>query len=70
MFSSVWSSPDAAAVEDDILLNSYAGELSALILLVCSAAFSIIDHEILTQCLEMYASLSKAASDDLGLTCP
>lgn len=34
-------------LEDDILLNSDAGELSALIWLVCSAAFSIIDHEIL-----------------------
>lgn len=34
-------------LEDDILLNSDACELSALILLVCSAAFSVIDHEIL-----------------------
>lgn len=34
-------------LKDDILLNSYAGELSALILPVCSAAFSVIDHEIL-----------------------
>lgn len=34
-------------LENDILLNSDAGELSALILLVCSAAFSVIDHEIL-----------------------
>lgn len=34
-------------LEDDILLNSDPGELSALILLVRSAAFSVIDHEIL-----------------------
>lgn len=34
-------------LEDDISLSRYAGELSALILLVCSAAFSVIDHEIL-----------------------
>lgn len=34
-------------LEDDILLNSDAGELSALILLVCSTAFSVIDYEIL-----------------------
>lgn len=34
-------------LEDDISLIWCAGELSALILLVCSAAFSVIDHEIL-----------------------
>ena len=34
-------------LEDDILLNSDACELSALILLACSAAFSVTDHEIL-----------------------